>query len=371
MSVFHPFEVAFCGYSGTGKTTLIEKLVKAFSSQMLNIGYLKHDAHKFKIDHEGKDSFRLAQAGSKKVIINDQAHWASVAQESLSPIEIQQQFIQCDWLFIEGYKKIDAEKIVFLDEKTEILNEFKDLKKEKILAFVYTGKPPKKEELLLGVPLVERNDIQKIEELIQKNFASNVNKDLIGLVLAGGFSTRMKQDKGALSYYGRSQVQYMSDLLSPMVKECYVSVREQQLENNPHLRGLSLLVDKFPSKGPMAGILSGLEEFPHQPILVVACDLPLVAEDVLQDLIDSRNPYKVATCFLNPEKGWPEPLCTLWEPKAKSILYSYLGIGRHCPRKILFNSSIESIEVKDRKALQNANTPEDYDYIKKQIEVGL
>ena len=55
--LFNPFEIAFCGYSETGKTTLITSLLKELSPQH-KIGYVKHDAHKFQIDYEGKDTYK-------------------------------------------------------------------------------------------------------------------------------------------------------------------------------------------------------------------------------------------------------------------------------------------------------------------------
>jgi len=56
--------IAFAAYSGTGKTTLIEKLVCELEDRGLRLAVIKHDGHKFEIDHEGKDSWRFCQSGS-------------------------------------------------------------------------------------------------------------------------------------------------------------------------------------------------------------------------------------------------------------------------------------------------------------------
>ena len=56
--------IAFAAYSGTGKTTLIEKLVRELKNRGLRLAVIKHDGHKFEIDHEGKDSWRFAKAGN-------------------------------------------------------------------------------------------------------------------------------------------------------------------------------------------------------------------------------------------------------------------------------------------------------------------
>ncbi|MGA0212736.1 MAG: molybdenum cofactor guanylyltransferase, partial [Flavobacteriaceae bacterium] len=76
-------------------------------------------------------------------------------------------------------------------------------------------------------------------------------------------------------------------------------------------------------------------------------------------LVEGRNPNKLATCFYNSQTQFPEPLITLWEPKAYPVLLDFLSRGYSCPRKVLINSSIEMLTLEDEKVLFNANTPED------------
>ena len=56
--------VSFVGRSGTGKTTLIERLIPELSARGLRVAVIKHDAHRFDIDKEGKDSWRFTKAGA-------------------------------------------------------------------------------------------------------------------------------------------------------------------------------------------------------------------------------------------------------------------------------------------------------------------
>ena len=56
--------IGFAAFSGTGKTTLIEKLIPALVSRGLKVAVVKHDAHGLKFDHEGKDSARFSDAGA-------------------------------------------------------------------------------------------------------------------------------------------------------------------------------------------------------------------------------------------------------------------------------------------------------------------
>ena len=87
-------------------------------------------------------------------------------------------------------------------------------------------------------------------------------------------------------------------------------------------------------------------------------------------MLQKRNPKKIATAFKGTDKDFPEPLITLWEPKAYPILLQYLALGVSCPRKVLINSDVEIIEI-DEKFITNVNTPDEYLRVKEAIEKSL
>ena len=72
-----PF-LCFAGYSGVGKTTLLEYLIKSFAADQIRVGYYKHDAHRFTMDKEGKDTNRADRAGAGIVAINDPQHFGLI-----------------------------------------------------------------------------------------------------------------------------------------------------------------------------------------------------------------------------------------------------------------------------------------------------
>lgn len=92
--------------SGMGKTTLIEALIKIFKSRNYTIGVLKHDAHKFQIDKEGKDSYRFSEAGADNVIISSSEKLAMVQslKKEKSMEEIISFFDDLNIVLIEGFK---------------------------------------------------------------------------------------------------------------------------------------------------------------------------------------------------------------------------------------------------------------------------
>ena len=188
---------------------------------------------------------------------------------------------------------------------------------------------------------------------------------LNGLVLAGGKSTRMGQDKGLLNYYGKAQREYMADLLAPFCQEVFLSCRAEQEASIQS--SYPTLVDTFTGLGPFGAILSAFRQQPNRACLVVACDLPLLDKKTLQQLVHQRNASQVATAFHNPATNFPEPLITIWEPKAYLVLLQFLTQGYSCPRKVLINSAIELVEIPDATVLKNVNKPEEMEEVMKLI----
>ena len=72
--------IGFAAYSGTGKTTLLVKLLSIFTKQSLRVGVIKHAHHTFEIDYPGKDSYELRKAGASQVLIASKIRWALIVE---------------------------------------------------------------------------------------------------------------------------------------------------------------------------------------------------------------------------------------------------------------------------------------------------
>jgi molybdopterin-guanine dinucleotide biosynthesis protein A len=186
-----------------------------------------------------------------------------------------------------------------------------------------------------------------------------MNAPVYGLVLAGGRSSRMKQDKAALSYHGRTQLEWAMDLIQPFVSQAYVSVRPDQI-NDPIRAQYSQVVDTRENLGPIAGIVAAQTLHPDVAWLVLACDLPFLDAGTLKHLLWARAPERMATAYRSSHDGLPEPLCAIWEPASRAAIAKYLETGRNCPRKFLINSDVLLLEEPNPRALDNVNTPEEY-----------
>ncbi|MES2795933.1 MAG: NTP transferase domain-containing protein [Bacteroidota bacterium] len=207
-------------------------------------------------------------------------------------------------------------------------------------------------------PIVGWEDDEAIFNFISDYFMNRI-PPLFGLVLSGGKSSRMGMDKGTLRYHNQlPQIQHCFNLLQKYCGEnVYLSVSNEQYQD----LNLPIIKDSFLEIGPTGGILSALKQHPNAAWLVVACDMPFINENTLKKLVANRNSSKIATAFQSPNEEFPEPLITIWEPRAYPKLLTMLAYGYDCPRKTLINSDIELIKVDDPAELQNINTKEEYE----------
>jgi molybdenum cofactor guanylyltransferase len=180
-----------------------------------------------------------------------------------------------------------------------------------------------------------------------------------GLILAGGASSRMRQDKAALQYAGVTQLDRAFELAGRHVSQVFVSVRASQI-TDPARSQKPMIVDSVRGEGPIVGIRSALVAYPNVAWLVLACDLPFLSDAALSQLLRERDATALATAYRSAHDGLPEPLCAIWEPAAAAALAAYDSGGGSCPRKFLIRHAVPLLEPQDMRALDNVNTPEEY-----------
>jgi molybdopterin-guanine dinucleotide biosynthesis protein MobB len=107
--------VCFVGPKNSGKTTLLEKVIRELASSGVRVAAVKHDAHEFEIDREGKDSFRFAAAGAGTVLVSSATKTAMVERTAAAPPlgELVARLVRgADIVLAEGYKSSRFPKIV-------------------------------------------------------------------------------------------------------------------------------------------------------------------------------------------------------------------------------------------------------------------
>lgn len=365
---YHQNEIAVCGFSGSGKTTLLEKLTRHFCSEGLAAGFLKHDAHTFDMDYESKDTFRLSAAGSRRVAIRGKEKmgllgggFSSFRDQEL----LRCYFSACHVLFIEGNKRAPIPKLLLWDKPGEMRTACDEQNFENVLGCVV---PDTEMETDLRnfyqargevVPIFHRDSVEEIASFLHGFWKSQQPK-LNGLILAGGQSVRMGEQKQLLQYQGQSEIRRFADMLESHGIPVFVSARKGQPLPEDAAQ-LLIIEDAFPFRGPINGILSAFAEKPDQAWLVLGCDMPLLQAADLKNLLNERDSFFQATCYYSDTSDGtlPEPLVAIYEPAVYPALMSSVATGKTCPRHLLKSCRIKSIKPLHSKALFNANTPED------------
>jgi molybdopterin-guanine dinucleotide biosynthesis protein B len=108
--------VGFAGFSGSGKTMLVEKLIPALKRKGLRVSVVKHAHHQFDIDFAGKDTYRHRQAGAFEVVVASDKRLALMREFEVSrPPTVHQLLAELyegvDWVLVEGFKDSDLQKI--------------------------------------------------------------------------------------------------------------------------------------------------------------------------------------------------------------------------------------------------------------------
>jgi molybdopterin-guanine dinucleotide biosynthesis protein B len=103
------------GWSGSGKTELITRLIEYFYKKKILVSSIKHTHHKFNIDKKGKDSFKHIQSGSNEVILYNENKWALVSKLQNKRVDIEEMITKFDrktqLILIEGLKYSKFPKI--------------------------------------------------------------------------------------------------------------------------------------------------------------------------------------------------------------------------------------------------------------------
>ena len=160
--------ISFVAKSGTGKTTLLEKVIAQLKERGYRIGVIKHDAHRFDIDHPGKDSHRLTAAGADTMLISSPEKLAVVKKHAASPsIDnlLSTYFNDVDIVLTEGFKKSSLPKIEVHRRERSATLLCRGEEDDPTLVAVASD-----EALSLDVPVLDLNDAGAVADFIEARF---------------------------------------------------------------------------------------------------------------------------------------------------------------------------------------------------------
>jgi molybdopterin-guanine dinucleotide biosynthesis protein B len=105
----------FAGWSGRGKTTLIERLIPILARRAGKVSLVKHAHHESEIDQPGKDSFRHRQAGCSEVLVSSSRRYALIhelrGEREQTLAQLVGRLSPCELVLVEGFKSFPIPKL--------------------------------------------------------------------------------------------------------------------------------------------------------------------------------------------------------------------------------------------------------------------
>lgn len=203
-------------------------------------------------------------------------------------------------------------------------------------------------------------------------------KKINGIILSGGKSSRMGEDKALLKVGTKSIIEIMIAKLKPFCNKIIISADETEKYSQ---FGYKVVPDKFKNSGPLAGIYSSLLESNTERNFVISCDLPLVSQNIIERLISNISTKEI----ILPVTGEKyHQLCGVYSKSVLENVESILnaevekrrkgegenGRGKRntSVKRLLEVSQVEFVDVTSisgENEFLNMNTAEDFDVIKR------
>ena len=181
---------------------------------------------------------------------------------------------------------------------------------------------------------------------------------ILGLVLAGGHSTRMGIDKSMIVHQGVHMYAFAQKKLRMIGLEVYLSCRADQAVQ---FQDSQIIPDSVPVKGPISGLVSAFRKKNRCAWLVIPIDMPFLSSEFINnELIGNRNPLRHATVIKIKGQSLLQPLVAIYEPASFPILMKEFNRENYSLTKILKNLNIELVEVDDTVVMANLNFPHDW-----------
>ena len=328
-----------CGWSGSGKTTVVEQVACLLVRRGLKVGVVKHDVHGLNIDQEGKDTDRFFNAGADVLVRGpEQAFFRVHRTGDDMPLDavLRATCPYFDIILAEGHKTTPLPyKVWLLADKDDHC-------------------PP--EATNIGRVLGRAEDrVAAVMQMIEEWLPVVCRRTpLRAGVLVGGGSARMGRPKHLMRLGGRTYLDRIVDTLRSEVDEVVLLGAGDVTDG---CSGLPRLADVPGVRGPKAGMLAAMRWSPLSSWLFVACDLPLVSPEALRWLLSNRKAGVWAVLpRLGPSQQYVEPLLAHYDFRARCLLE-----GADRPAEIAHSPNVSTPLVPDgiAPAWTNVNTPED------------
>jgi molybdopterin-guanine dinucleotide biosynthesis protein MobB len=348
--------LAVCGYSGSGKTTLLEAAIPQLVARGLSVAVVKHDAHGFTVDQEGKDSDRLFRAGATVALRGPKEQFLRRGARTALPLEatLAELAQDHDIVLVEGHKDTPLPKLWLSSAE----NRFPSAQ----VTSVQDVLPWDGDRLKHFLDYVDR--WLPRAWLLRPLFA--------GLLMGGG-SQRMGTPKQMMRFgdstLGEIVARALDDALERSARSRPDS-SDGSLHSNLILLGAGPIPDALLKQrrlldppnlaGPVAGLLAAHRWAPTAAWVVSACDHPWLSLQEIEALIQQRRAGRWAIVSRQLD-GHPCPTLAIYEPQVLHLLdRSFWTRGEDTRLSQLLDDPHTWINPHGTRGSESVNTPEEF-----------
>ncbi len=197
-------------------------------------------------------------------------------------------------------------------------------------------------------------------------------KGITGLIMAGGQSKRMGQNKAFLKLNGEFLIKLIISKIKNICQEVFIVVNEKEEYMD---LGLPVLQDEIPLLGPLGGLLTGLRNASYDTCLMVATDMPFINIPLLKEMADMINGYDVV--IPKNERGL-EPLHACYSKKCLPLIEKSIQSGQRRIISFFNQARVKTLKVEEWKSFDqeglfffNINNKEDLNWAETLINKAL
>lgn len=176
---------------------------------------------------------------------------------------------------------------------------------------------------------------------------------ILGVIIAGGKSSRMRTNKAIINYKGKRLIDYAINVLKPLVYKIVISTNEDLN------LGYEQIADKQQNLGPIGGLYTVLSSYKSDYYAIIPCDVPKLNTAFYQYLINNMNGYDAVVPRL--ADGKLEPLIAIYSNNILPIIKQQINIHDYKLVHVLDQINVNYLDVDDLSIFKNFNTMTDID----------
>ncbi|MEN8120726.1 MAG: molybdenum cofactor guanylyltransferase [Bacteroidota bacterium] len=184
-------------------------------------------------------------------------------------------------------------------------------------------------------------------------------KQITGIILCGGKSSRMGQNKALLEINGKYIISYAIEMLQPFCDEIIISTNTKELD----FLGHKTVKDIYDNIGPISGIFSALLKSKNNKNVILSCDTPFINSLLITEMFSYLHDHDIVI----PEfKGYLQPMTGVFKKDALPVISHEIQNGNYIPPRIFEKCNLKKFRIDERSMFYhehlffNVNSPEDY-----------